>query len=152
MLHHPPTPQESRQPPPTAPPGAIPTPTRAAPPPRTRTRKQRDQGTPEPMLPTQETVLGCGSFVRGRKRKKGDLIPFILSRRDYISRLHDECPYWASTHQINYPVSQSYIYQTPLVHDSPATRTQSSIEDLVPQTAPLLGTRCYLRKSSWIAR
>ena len=33
-----------------------------------------------------------------------------------------------------YPVSQSYIYQTPLVHDSPASRIQSSIEDLVPQT------------------
>ena len=49
-------------------------------------------------------------------------------------------------------VSQSYIYQTPLVHDSPVTRTQSSIEILVPETAPLLGTRCYIRKSSWIAR
>ena len=42
-------------------------------------------------------VLGCGSFVRGRKRKKGDSIPFILSRRDYMSRLHDECPKRAST-------------------------------------------------------
>ena len=42
-------------------------------------------------------VLGCGSFVRGRKRKKGDSIPFILPRRDYISRLHDECPQRAST-------------------------------------------------------
>ena len=31
---------------------------------------------------------------------------------------------------INYPVSQSYIYQTPLAHDSPASRAQSSIEDL----------------------
>ena len=29
-------------------------------------------------------VLGCGSFVRSRKRKKGDSIPFILSRRDYM--------------------------------------------------------------------
>ena len=29
-------------------------------------------------------VLGCGSFVKGRKRKKGDPIPFILSRRDYM--------------------------------------------------------------------
>ena len=56
MLHHPPTPQESRQPPHTVPPGAMPTPTRAAPPPRTRTRKQRDPGTPEPMFPTQETA------------------------------------------------------------------------------------------------
>ena len=35
-------------------------------------------------------VLGCGSFVRGRKRKKGDSIPFILSRRDYMPRLPDE--------------------------------------------------------------
>ena len=35
-------------------------------------------------------VLGCGSFVRGRKRKKGDSIPFILSRRDYPMRLHGE--------------------------------------------------------------
>ena len=35
-------------------------------------------------------LLGCGSFVRGRKRKKGDSIPFILSRRDYMSRLHGE--------------------------------------------------------------
>ena len=24
-------------------------------------------------------------------------------------------------HKMNYPVSQSYIYQTPLVHDSPVT-------------------------------
>ena len=37
--------------------------------------------------------------------------------------------------RINYLVSQSCIYQTPLVHDSPASRAQSSIEDLVPQTA-----------------
>ena len=37
-------------------------------------------------------------------------------------------------HQINYPASQSYIYQTRLVHDSPATRTQSSSENLVSQT------------------
>ena len=39
-------------------------------------------------------MLGCGSFVRGRKRKKGDSIPFILSRRDYMRgypmRLHGE--------------------------------------------------------------
>ena len=39
-----------------------------------------------------DPLLGCGSFVRGRKRKKGDSIPFILSRRDYMSSLHDECP------------------------------------------------------------
>ena len=30
-----------------------------------------------------------------------------------------------------------YIYQTPLVHDSPATWTQSSIENLIPQTKVL---------------
>ena len=35
-------------------------------------------------------MLGCGSFVRGRKRKKGDSIPFILSWRDYMPRLPDE--------------------------------------------------------------
>ena len=34
-------------------------------------------------------------------------------------------------------VSQSYIYQTSLVHDSPVTRTQSSIENLVPETVCL---------------
>ena len=39
-----------------------------------------------------------------------------------------------SQHQMNYPVSQSYIYQTPFVHDSPAARTQSSSENLVSQT------------------
>ena len=59
MLHHPPTPQESRQPPPTAPPGAMLPPTPAAPPPRTRTRKQNDPGTPEPMFPTQETATSA---------------------------------------------------------------------------------------------
>ena len=32
------------------------------------------------------SLLGCGSFVRGRKRKKGDSIPFILSRRGYPMR------------------------------------------------------------------
>ena len=37
-------------------------------------------------------LLGCGSFVRGRKRKKGDSIPFILPWRDYPMRLHGECP------------------------------------------------------------
>ena len=42
-----------------------------------------------PELP-KEPLLGCGSFVRGRKRKKGDSIPFILSRRDYPMRLHGE--------------------------------------------------------------
>ena len=70
MLHHPPTPQKSRQSPPTAPPGAMPTPTRAAPLPRTRTRKQRDQGTPEPMFPTQETATSAETALRVRVNTK----------------------------------------------------------------------------------
>ena len=45
----------------------------------------------------EDIVLGCGSFVRGRKRKKGDSIPFILSRRDYMPRLPDEYLERAST-------------------------------------------------------
>ena len=40
-------------------------------------------------------------------------------------------------------VSQSYIYQTPLVHDSPVTRTQSSIENLVPETNYFRVERIY---------
>ena len=36
-----------------------------------------DANTPPP-APGRYIVLGCGSFVRGRKRKKGDSIPFIL--------------------------------------------------------------------------
>ena len=59
MLHHPPTPQESRQPPLTALPRAMPPPTSVAPPPRTRKRKQKDQGTPKPMFPTQETAMSA---------------------------------------------------------------------------------------------
>ena len=42
----------------------------------------------EQKRPSQEDVycfmLGCGSFVRGRKRKKGDSIPFILSRTLHV--------------------------------------------------------------------
>ena len=47
-------------------------------------------------------MLGCGSFVRGRKRKKGDSIPFILSRRGYPMSARD-----GLLHKMNYPVSQS---------------------------------------------
>ena len=54
MLHHPPTPQESRQTPPTAPSGEMPPPPPVTPTPRTRTRKQKDQGTSDPMFSTQE--------------------------------------------------------------------------------------------------
>ena len=73
------------------------------------------------------------------------LTQFLLS---LTSKTYGQSPKTV-LHQISIvdPVSQSYIYQTLLVHDSPA-----SIEDLVPQTAPLLGTRCYLRNSSRIAR
>ena len=100
----------------------------------------------------KNNLLGCGSFVRGRKRKMVDSRPLLYYRGDYMVS-ERTCRRSLPRHQTNYPVSQSYIYQTPLVHDSsPATRTQSSIENLVPQTAPLLGTRCYLRNSSWIAR
>ena len=34
--------------------------------------------------PKTDVLLRCSSFVRGLKRKKGDSIPFILSRRDYM--------------------------------------------------------------------
>ena len=61
---HPLTPQESRQPPPTAPPEEMPPrPTPVAPPPRTRTRKQKDQSTPDPMFPTQETATSADTAL-----------------------------------------------------------------------------------------
>ena len=63
MLHHPPTPQESIQPQPTAPSGPMPPPTPVPSPPRTRTRKQRDQGTPEPMFPSQETTTSADTAL-----------------------------------------------------------------------------------------
>ena len=56
MLHHPPTPQEWRQLTSTAPSRAMPPSTPVAPPPWTRTRRQKDQGTTKPMFPTQETA------------------------------------------------------------------------------------------------
>ena len=64
MLHHPPIPQESREPPPMASPGAMPPPTPVTPPPWTRMRKQRDPGTPEPMFPTQETARSAEKALR----------------------------------------------------------------------------------------
>ena len=60
-------------------------------PPDSQLKRQYPLPTPGPSI-RRYIVLGCGSFVRGRKRKKGDSIPFIVSRRDYISRLPDECP------------------------------------------------------------
>ena len=53
---HSPAPQKPKQHPPTAPPEETPPLTPVAPPPRTRTRKRRDQDTLEPMPPTQETA------------------------------------------------------------------------------------------------
>ena len=68
-------------------------------------------------------VLGCGSFVRGRKRKKVDSRPFLYSRGGV--RSIREKPVETSHYiSINDSVSQSYIYQTPLVHDSPVSRTE----------------------------
>ena len=61
--HHPPALQKPKQPPPTAPPEETPHSTLVAPPPRTRTRKRRDQGTPEPMLPTQETATSADTAL-----------------------------------------------------------------------------------------
>ena len=54
MLHHPQTPQESRQTPPTAPSGEMPLPPPVTPTPRTQTRKQKDQSTSDPTFSTQE--------------------------------------------------------------------------------------------------
>ena len=90
------------------------------------------------------SMLRCGSFVRDTRRKRRLTQDFILTSEEHEEKPVGTPPYIS----ITYPVSQSHIYQTPLVHDSPVTRAQSNIEDLVLQTAPLLGTRCYLRNSS----
>ena len=66
---HSPSPQETRQPPPTAPPGEMPPPrTPVAPPPRTQTRKQKDQRTPDPMFPTQETAMSIETALSHEHR------------------------------------------------------------------------------------
>ena len=56
-----------------------------------------------------------------------------------------EKPVETSHHiRTNHPVSQSYIYQTPLVHDSPASRTEQhkqppcSVRDAIPETLRVL--------------
>ena len=84
MLHHPPIPQQSRQPPPTAPSGEMPSPpTPVTLPPRTRTRKPKGQGTPEPIFPTQvtttsgETALSQGEH-RGLYPTMGQRIAGLL--------------------------------------------------------------------------
>ena len=62
--YHSPTLQESRPPPPTAPPGEMPPPsTPVAPPPQTRTRKQKDQDTPDPMFPAQATTTSADTAL-----------------------------------------------------------------------------------------
>ena len=62
-----------------------------------------------------------------------------------MSKRHTGEPGEASQYiSTSHPVPQSYIYQTPLVHDSPASRTQSSIEDLVPQTEAYSLEACTL--------
>ena len=87
---------------------------------------------PCPCLP----MLGCGSFVRGRKRKKGLLKTFYINeeitRGDYMmSELHTGELGEASQYiSIKYSVPLSYIYQTP------STKLQSSIEDPVQHRGP----------------
>ena len=68
--HHPPAPQKPKQHPPTAPPEETPPSTLVAPPPRTRTRKRRDQGTPEPVFPTQTTATSAGTQPLARANTK----------------------------------------------------------------------------------
>ena len=53
----------------------------------------------------EDSLLGCGSFVRGRKRKKVDSRPFIYYRGDYTrSKLHTGEASWDfSIHQYNLP-------------------------------------------------
>ena len=55
-------------------------------------------------------LLGCGSFVRGRKRKGVDSRPLLYYRVNDIQETPVETSQYIS---INHPVSQSYIYQTP---------------------------------------
>ena len=59
-----PTLQESIPPPPTAPPGEMTPPlTPVAPPPRARTRKQKDQDTPDPTFPNQATATATDTAL-----------------------------------------------------------------------------------------
>ena len=55
-------------------------------------------------------VLGCGSFVRGRKRKRVDSRPLLYYRVNNLQEKSVETSQYIST---NHPVSQSYICQTP---------------------------------------
>ena len=62
-----------------------------------------------------------------------------------MSERHTGEPGEASQYiSINYPVSQSYIYTKALLpNDGPASKTQSSVEDLVPQTSLVNLPRSY---------
>ena len=88
MLHHPPTPQESRQPPSTAPPGTMPPPTPVAPSPRTRTRKQRDQGTPETMFPPQETATSAETALN-QGEHQGPYPTMVQRIADQLRKPHE---------------------------------------------------------------
>ena len=75
---HSPSPQETRQPPPPAPPGEMPPPrTPVAPPLSTRTRKQKDQGTPDSMFPSQETATSAETTLSHKHR---GLYPIMVQR------------------------------------------------------------------------
>ena len=71
-------------------------------------------------------VLGCGNFVRGRKRKEFDSRPFYIISPRRGSSIQEKPVKTSHDISINNPVSQSYIYiKHFLVHDS--------IENRVPQ-------------------
>ena len=62
------------------------------------------------------------------KEKKGWLNSFVYYRGEITSRSYmTSARKGLPQHQINYPVSQSYIYQTPLVHGSPATGPSTAL-------------------------
>ena len=88
ILHHPRTPQGSRQSPPTAPQGAMPPPTPGAPPPPTRTRKQRDQGTPEPMFPTQEIATSAETAL-GQGEHQGPYLTMVQRIAGLLRKLQE---------------------------------------------------------------
>ena len=60
------------------------------------------------------------ALSRGALHKKVDSVPLLLTSERHTGRA---C-WQLFTRSVNDPVSRSYIYQTPLVHDSPASRTK----------------------------
>ena len=73
-------------------------------------------------------LLGYGSFVRGRKRKKVDSRPFLYLRVNDMQEKPVEASHHIST---NHSVSQSYIYQTPF-----STLTVQHREPSTPNSPP----------------